>query len=115
MKFKISTDYAGDGPPRWSANDVLHITPGDEFAETVNAEADRLLAAAPQDPRAKAYVERIKTQQPHRRTRRPTHTLVSRAVSRLDGPQPRRPSSDPQHHRLMGPFRKPPSQVVQLT
>jgi predicted neuraminidase len=70
MKYKISTDYAGDGAPRWTANDVLHITPGDEFAATVDAEADRLLEAAPQDPRAKPYVERLKKDAADKLTRR---------------------------------------------
>jgi predicted neuraminidase len=60
MKYKISTDYRGDGAPRWAVNDVLHITPGEEFPRTVNAEIDRFLATAPQDPRAIAYVDRIK-------------------------------------------------------
>jgi predicted neuraminidase len=59
MKYKISTDYRGDGAPRWSTNDVLHITPGDEFSRTVNAEADALLAAST-DPRAREYVDRLK-------------------------------------------------------
>lgn len=60
MKYKISTDYRGDGAPRWAVNDVLHITPGEDFPRTVNAEIDRFLATAPQDPRAVAYVDRIK-------------------------------------------------------
>jgi predicted neuraminidase len=59
MKYKISTDYQTDGPPRWTMNDVLHITPGDEFAATVNIEADRLLASS-SDPRAREYVDRLK-------------------------------------------------------
>jgi len=70
MKYKIATDYSGDGPPRWAANDVLHITPGDEFAATVNVEADRLLLAAPQDARATAYVERLKKDAADKLTRR---------------------------------------------
>jgi len=70
MKYKIATDYSGDGPPRWAANDVLHITPGEEFAATVNVEADRLLLAAPQDARAKAYVERLKKDAADKLTRR---------------------------------------------
>lgn len=60
MKYKISTDYRGDGAPRWTVNDVLHITPGDEFPRTVHAEADALLAASSQDARAIEYVERLK-------------------------------------------------------
>jgi predicted neuraminidase len=71
MKYKISTDYRGDGAPRWAMNDVLHITPGEEFPRTVNAEADRFLAsAAPQDARALAYVDRIKKEAADKLSRR---------------------------------------------
>ena len=47
MKYKIASDYRGDGPPRWDVTDVMHVTPGDEFAATVNREVDRLLASQP--------------------------------------------------------------------
>jgi hypothetical protein len=62
MKYKISADYRGDGPPRWDVTDVMHVTPGDEFAVTVNREVERLLAAGAADDRARAYAERIKAQ-----------------------------------------------------
>src|SRR5215217_1789356 len=29
MKYRISSDYQGDGPPRWETSEVLHVTPGD--------------------------------------------------------------------------------------
>lgn len=35
MKYRISTNYLGDGPPEWSVSEVLHITPGPEFVATV--------------------------------------------------------------------------------
>src|SRR5688500_14991531 len=36
MKYKISTDYQkSEGSPRWSTNEVMHITPGPEFEQTV--------------------------------------------------------------------------------
>ena len=35
MKYRISSDYDRDGPPRWEVNEVLHVTPGKEFEETV--------------------------------------------------------------------------------
>ena len=41
MKYKISSDYRGDGPPRWDVSEVLHVTPGDEFKATVERELDR--------------------------------------------------------------------------
>lgn len=70
MKYKIATNPSGDGAPRWTSNDVLHITPGEEFAATVNAEADRLLQIAPQDPRVGPYVERLKKNAADKLTRR---------------------------------------------
>jgi predicted neuraminidase len=60
MKYKISSDYRGDGAPRWDVSEVLHVTPGDEFAATVNREVDRLLASGPQDERVKSYAERVR-------------------------------------------------------
>jgi len=60
MKYKIASDYAGDGAPRWESSDVLHLTPGDEFAKAVSADADRILASRPQDPQIAAYLEKRK-------------------------------------------------------
>src|SRR6185503_15554271 len=60
MKYKIASEYGGDGPPRWEVNEVMHVTPGDEFAVTVNREIDRLLASAPPTDQARAYAERQK-------------------------------------------------------
>ena len=37
MKYQISTNYSGDGPPLWSLSQVLHVTPGTKFVETVEA------------------------------------------------------------------------------
>ena len=37
MKYRISTNYLGDGAPVWSVNEVLHVTPGPEFASAVDA------------------------------------------------------------------------------
>jgi hypothetical protein len=61
MKYKVSSSYAGPGAPRWEAQEVLHVTPGDAFAGTVNREAERLLAAAPKTEQATRYVEELKT------------------------------------------------------
>jgi predicted neuraminidase len=36
LKYRIASDYDRDGPPRWESQEVLHITPGDEFATAVN-------------------------------------------------------------------------------
>jgi predicted neuraminidase len=37
MKYRISTNFHGNGAPLWSVNEVMHITPGPEFADTVDA------------------------------------------------------------------------------
>ena len=60
MKYQIASDYAADGPPRWEVSEVLHVTPGDEFAATVDREVERVVASVPRDERITQYVERLK-------------------------------------------------------
>jgi predicted neuraminidase len=60
MKYRISSDYLRDGSPRWEVSEVLHVTPGDEFARVVNEEVDRMLANLPRDEKIVAYAERRK-------------------------------------------------------
>ena len=50
-KYRISTDYSGDGPPRWQWQEVLHFKPGgptergiqpdDPFAASIQAQFER--------------------------------------------------------------------------
>ena len=70
MKYKIASKYGGEGPPQWDVSEVLHVTPGDEFAAAVNREVDKLLASGPQDERMTRYAERIKTQAADKLSRR---------------------------------------------
>lgn len=35
MKYRVSSDYRRDGPPRWESAEILHITPGPEFEAEV--------------------------------------------------------------------------------
>ena len=73
MKYKIASDYRGDGPPRWDVTEVMHVTPGDEFAPTVNREVDRLLASQAADDRSdrlNAYAEQIKSKAADKLSRR---------------------------------------------
>jgi predicted neuraminidase len=71
MKYKISSDYAGPGAPKWAVSEVLHVTPGEEFPRTVTAEVDRMLAASPtNDPQRIAYGERLKKDAGDKLTRR---------------------------------------------
>lgn len=44
MKYRIASDYLGDGPPRWEVNDVMHVTPGPEFDAALTAFAAEALA-----------------------------------------------------------------------
>ncbi len=44
MKYRISSDYQRAGPPRWGASEVLHVTPGTNFQDMVNAALDELAA-----------------------------------------------------------------------
>lgn len=36
MKYRISSDYRRDGPPRWEVSEILHVTPGPEFATAIS-------------------------------------------------------------------------------
>lgn len=42
MKYRISSDYAHDGAPRWSASEVLHVTPGPEFEAEIGRQLPQL-------------------------------------------------------------------------
>jgi predicted neuraminidase len=56
MKYRIASRYAADGPPEWEANEVLHVTPGPEFEQTVNAamdEVERKIEEVPAMPRGR--------------------------------------------------------------
>ena len=70
MKYKISSDYLRDGPPRWDVSEVLHVTPGDEFKTTVDRELDRLIGASPLDDVRRQYVEKLRKDAGDKLTRR---------------------------------------------
>ncbi len=61
MKYRIASAYGGDGAPKWDVNEVLHVTPGDEFAQTVNREVDRMLASGPRSEQVTARAAELKT------------------------------------------------------
>jgi len=61
MKYRIASRYGGDGVPEWDVNEVLHVTPGPEFEQTVTkalAAVDATIAAAPLPvrPLLQAYI-----------------------------------------------------------
>lgn len=70
MKYKIAPDARGDGVPRWTVSEVLHVTPGDEFLQAVTADADRMLAASGVDARIRTYLEERKAHAADKLTRR---------------------------------------------
>lgn len=65
MKYRISSDYQKDGPPRWESNEVLHVTPGPEFEPTVAralADFEPTLKDRPEAEQklARDYIERTR-------------------------------------------------------
>jgi predicted neuraminidase len=73
MKYKVSSDFKGDGAPRWEVSEVLHVTPGDEFKTTVDRELDRFVAARPDaanDERLKKLIAREREQAGDKLSRR---------------------------------------------
>lgn len=70
MNYRISSDYRADGAPRWSVSEVLHVTPGDEFSRTVDADADRLLGSGSVDDRIRAYLQQRKSRAADKLSRR---------------------------------------------
>ena len=56
MKYRIATDFLKDGPPKWEINDVLHVTPGKEFQETVARELKKIEEQLPEG----AYAENVR-------------------------------------------------------
>ena len=79
MKYRISSDYLREGPPRWDVSDVLHVTPGDEFKATVDRELDRLMGPS-------SSVDVAVRQQPERQQlRRETAARCSRQADAPPG------------------------------
>ena len=75
MKYKIASGYGRNGMPDWEVSEVLHVTPGDEFARTVNTEVDWILAsgqvsATGDSAGRRAYLERLKKDAGDKLTRR---------------------------------------------
>jgi predicted neuraminidase len=58
MKYRISSDYDGDGPPKWGAGEVLHLTPGVEFERAIVEHTERIEAVL----REKTVTEEARTQ-----------------------------------------------------
>jgi predicted neuraminidase len=66
MKYRISSNYQGEGPPKWEVNEVMHLTPGKEFEETVlkyAAGMEATLATQPEEVRQRIqrYLDAMRT------------------------------------------------------
>jgi len=59
LKYRIASDYQRPAPPRWIANEVLHITPGTNFETQVSAALDALVAHPPPAMKPDAFEEWI--------------------------------------------------------
>ena len=42
LKYKTSTDYMKNGPPKWEWQDIIQLKPGDEFAKVMKSSLDAL-------------------------------------------------------------------------
>lgn len=42
LKARISENWQGDGAPQWSKDEVIHVTPGEKFAENIATWLDEL-------------------------------------------------------------------------
>jgi len=65
MKYRISSHFEANGPPQWEVSEVLHVTPGPEFEETVNKvtlEIEKKLDRdqPPGQASTRAYLERLR-------------------------------------------------------
>jgi hypothetical protein len=69
MKYRISSDYRRDGSPRWEISEVLHVTPGPEFAAAISNYVEKVEAgpsalAIPEEmrDRVSGYLQNLRTQ-----------------------------------------------------
>jgi predicted neuraminidase len=70
MKYRISSDYFRDGPPKWEVSEVMHVTPGDDFKASVDRELDRLTAGRTLEPSEQRYVDKLRKDAGDKLTRR---------------------------------------------
>jgi len=65
MKYRISTNYTGDGTPVWSVNEVLHITPDEKFVTSTEAWLNKVEANIEKfdaaEERAEVYIKHLRT------------------------------------------------------
>lgn len=77
MKYRISSDYDEDGPPRWDRQEILHVTPGPEFESAVNGwihavenQIDSMAELAGGRERVAQYLQELKRRSADKLSRR---------------------------------------------
>ncbi|MGV3774839.1 MAG: sialidase family protein [Verrucomicrobiales bacterium] len=76
MKYRISSDYEGEGAPKWDVNEVLHVTRGPNFEKMTHAYLDQVENVSqldvPKDYRSKLkdYVAHLRKGASDKLTRR---------------------------------------------
>ena len=75
MKYKISSRWFGEGVPQWDVQEILHVTPGQEFVDGVNKVMDQLAgtnALSSEYPKEKldTYIARMRKMAADKLTRR---------------------------------------------
>src|SRR6185503_7370836 len=59
MKYRISSDYLKEDAPKWELSEVMHVTPGKEFEETVAKYLERVEETLRNSPPPEAGRQRI--------------------------------------------------------
>jgi len=78
MKYRIASNYTQEGCPKWEVNEVLHLTPGEEFEKKVKEYLNEASASTnsqidlPDEYRARrqAYINRLRLASEDKLTRR---------------------------------------------
>ena len=73
MKVHTATRWPVGRAPQWEHSEVMHVTPGDRFAEVTRRETERLAANLPAgdtNGRARAYLDRLNKDAGDKLTRR---------------------------------------------
>jgi predicted neuraminidase len=77
MKYRISSNYSGDGAPKWEVNEVMHVTPGAAFGTAITNFAkhaeetfDKSAPGAEDGQRLDAWLASLRAQAANKLTRR---------------------------------------------
>lgn len=59
MKYRVSGDYQGDGPPKWDSNEVLHMRITDDFKDVVVRKCEEYVKDSTVGPLAQMWTNRL--------------------------------------------------------